>query len=209
MEYLVNGITNHDEGGLFVSFEQREEDLIEQAEQFGWSVSALQRRNMLHLLCISPSKIKSSVLNEIKKIVNKNNVKRLVIDSLSTLLACAPILDSFSKIALTDLVDDRTILSPPIIGQYVQNRFLYYFIDELRELRNCTSLLISEASDQTEVIGEYVCDGHVQFFFESSRGGSPLNILVKKMRKTNNDKSIHPFQIGKKGIEVEAIISRF
>ena len=50
MEYLVNGINKYNENGLYVTFEQRAEDLKKQASQFGWNLEELEKKGKLIIL---------------------------------------------------------------------------------------------------------------------------------------------------------------
>lgn len=209
MQYLVNGAKKHDEKGLFVSFEQREEQLRSQASQFGWDLLALEKSKKLELMYIPVKKIKKNTINKIKNYVKKNKVKRLVLDSLSTLMINAPIYSNLSDMSLVDAMSNKTFYSPPIVGEQVVNKFLYEFIDELRDL-DCTTILIAEAGqpDKTTgevVLGEYACDGVVKINFESLGGEFSRSMIIRKMRETNNNDDVHPVEIDKKGFVVHKL----
>ncbi len=203
MQYLINGASKG-ERVLYVSFEQPPEALRTQAAQFGWNLATLEKKGLLTLMCVPAAKITKDTIDNIAAAVKKGKIKRVVLDSLSTLVINAPIYNSLKDVVLTDLLQETTVFSPPIIGEYVVNKFLYGFIDQLRALEGCTSLLISEVTDG-EVLGEYVCDGVVQISFESLGGDFSRSLIVRKMRATKNDEDVHPVEIGKKGIVVHTI----
>ncbi|MFA5856970.1 MAG: ATPase domain-containing protein [Candidatus Pacearchaeota archaeon] len=204
LQYLINGATQFNEKGLYVTFEQRASDLRKQAKQFGWDIEDLEYKGMIHIISLPVEKITTKTIQEIQKIVKRDNIKRLIIDSLSTLIINAPIYTPQSEISMKDVVGENIVFSPAIIGDYIVKRFVYGFIEQLRSL-NTTNLLISEASQSDEYItrdglSEFVCDGVVLLKLEPLKGEFSRSLKVLKMRATKNNIGIHPVEIEKKGI---------
>lgn len=209
MQYLINGVTQFNENGLYVTFEQRKEDLFKQAKRFGWDLEGLEKKGKLKIIAMPVEEITKDTMKDIQKIVKANNIKRLVVDSLSTLVINAPIYTTPNELAVQDVVGGNIVFSPPIIGDYIVKRFVYGFIESLRDL-NCTSLLISEASQNGEYISrdtlsEFACDGIVLISFESMGGAYSRSLIVRKMRSTKNNEDVHPVEISQKGIIVHKI----
>jgi KaiC/GvpD/RAD55 family RecA-like ATPase len=209
LQYLINGATKFNEKGLYVSFEQRKDALQVQALEFGWNLDDLEKAGNLKIMSIPVEKITQKTIKQIQDIVKKEGIKRLVIDSLSTLVVNAPIYTTPSELSVKDVVGENIIFSPPIIGDYIVKRFVYDFIEQLRGL-NCTNLLISEASQNGDYItrdtlSEFVCDGIVLITFESMGGAYSRSLTVRKMRSTKNDEDVHPVEISDKGIIVHKI----
>lgn len=209
LQFLVAGAQENNEKGLYVTFEQRAGALREQAQQFGWDLSSLEKQGLLQIISLPLEKITEKTIKDIQLVVKKKGIKRLVIDSLSTLVVNAPIYTTPSELAVKDVMGENIIFSPPIIGDYIVKRFIYSFIEQLRVL-NCTSLLISEASQSGEYISrdtlsEFVCDGVVLITFESLGGAYSRSLIVRKMRETKNDEDVHPVEISDKGIVVHKI----
>ncbi|MEI6732003.1 MAG: ATPase domain-containing protein [archaeon] len=206
MQYLLNGAKHYGEEGLYVTFEQKSNAIVNQAAQFGWDLHNLQKKGKLHIMSIPVRNITKNTIHEIKSFVKEKRIKRLVVDSLSTIIVNAPIYQATSDLAIKQILDEHTILSPPIVGDYVIRRFIYEFIEDLREL-GCTSLLISEAAHGTDPISrdtlsEFACDGIVALSFTSVKKDFPKSIIVRKMRQTRNDERAHPLEIDGKGIIV-------
>lgn len=209
MQFLYNGVSKYNEKGLFITFEQREEQLRSQAAQFNWDLREYEKKKSLTLKHIPIAKIKKNTINQIRKEVKDKKIKRLVIDSLSTLMINAPIYSSISDISLVDVMSNQTFYSPPIVGEQITNKFLFHFMDQLRDL-DCTTILIAEAqqSDKASnevVLGEYACDGVVKINFESLGGEFSRSMVVRKMRETKNDDDVHPVEVGKKGVVVHQL----
>jgi KaiC/GvpD/RAD55 family RecA-like ATPase len=209
MQYLINGVQKYNEKVLYVTFEQRAEALKSQGIQFGWDLEALEKTGKLKIMSISIDKLSKETIKEIQNLVKKEGIKRLVIDSLSTLVINAPIYTTPSEMAVEDVVGSNIVFSPPVIGDYVVKKFVYSFIEQLRNLE-CTTLLISEASQDGEYISrdtlsEFVCDGVVLITFESMGGAYSRSLTVRKMRQTKNDEDVHPVEIGEKGMVIHKI----
>ncbi len=210
MEFLYNGAVKYKEKGLFVSFEQEEQNIINSVRLFGWDMDSLIKKKMMHIMSIPAEEIKSSTAKEIMDFCKKNNIKRLVIDSLTTLSANAPIYTETKDVAVKDLINENTFFSPPIIGDAITRRFIYRFINMLRKIKGITSILISEASEKSEYlskdgISEFVCDGVILVNFDTMGGDFSRQLIVRKMRDTKNDEDLHPLAITNKGIDVKKI----
>ena len=139
----------------------------------------------------------------------KEKIHRLVIDSISTLAINAPIYTFMTDTALIDISNGRSFFSPPIVGDFIVKRFIYSFIDDLRNVDHCTTIMISESPEKGEylsrdTISEFVCDGIIHIVFESMGGEFSRSLLVRKMRHTKNDEDIHPLEINNKGLVVHS-----
>lgn len=193
LQFLYNGATRFNENGLYVSFEEREQSLKSQALQFGWDFGRLEKSNKARIVSIPANGIKEATAFEIISMAKKNSVKRLVIDSLSTLSINTP--TTYSKV--TDLTEISI------------KRFMYTFINDLRDAgSDVTTLLISQTADgqlSRDTVSEFICDGIVLIKYESIGGEYSRNLSVRKMRETDNDEDIHPLEIGKNGIVVHSL----
>lgn len=209
LEFIYKGAIAG-EKGLYVTFEETENDILNQAEQFSWDFKELKKKNMAEILAIPARKITPETGNEIIEKCKKEGIKRLVIDSLSTLSVNAPIYTSTKNIAVKDVMADNVVFSPPIIGDFVVKRFIYNFIDDLKQLPETTKILISEISQDGETmsrdtLSEFLCDGVIIVTFESLGGEYSRSLLIRKMRQTKNDEDIHPLEISKKGLIVHTL----
>jgi circadian clock protein KaiC len=208
-EFLIHGAKDYNEKGLYVTFEQRGEAVEEQVKQFGWNIEELEKKGIIKIMSVPATNIKKSIIQDIKEMIKKEGIKRLVIDSLSTLVVNAPIYVEPNELAVQDVVGQNIVFSPPIIGDYVVKRFIYDFIDSLREL-DCTTLLITEAANGGEyltrdTLSEFVCDGVVLITFESLGGNYSRSLTVRKMRHTKNNEDVHPVEMSSKGIVIHKI----
>ncbi len=209
LEYLHNGAQKYKEKSMYITFEQSLSDVREQASKIGLDLARLEKNGMLTLMHIPISAVETHTIDEIKKEVKKRKIKRLVVDSISTLAVNAPVYTPIKDLALRDIMNYKAFFSPPVLGDFVVKRFIYGFISDLKEL-GCTTLVTSEAPEKGEFlsrdgVSEFIADGVLMLTFESLGGEYSRSLLVRKMRGTKNDDDIHPFEISKKGIVVHNI----
>jgi circadian clock protein KaiC len=210
LEYLYNGVTKFKEKGLYVTFEETKEQIFLQGKQFGWDLEKIEKSGMLKIISKPAREIDKKTSLMIIDICRKEKIKRLVIDSLSTLSINAPIFSVAENLSISEVVNQNTFFSPPVVGDLMVKRFVYNFIDDLRTLDDTTTLLISENSIHADflsrdTISEFLCDGVIVVTFESLGGAYSRSLLVRKMRATKNDEDIHPLEISKNGLIVHSI----
>ncbi len=210
LEYAYRGAKEFNEKSLYVTFEQRREELVEQASQFGWDLGEIEHSGMLKIVSIPARDLNYKTSAGIVKMSIDEGFKRVVIDSLSTLTINAPIYSDQEANTVKDVVGDKMFFSPPIIGDTLTKRFIYNFIDDIKRADHITTLLVGEAPDKGDFISrdsisEFICDGVILVTFESMGGEFSRSLIVRKMRNTKNDEDIHPLEIGHAGMVVHNI----
>jgi len=95
-QYLVNGITQYNEGGVFVTFEETPKDIRRNVKSFGWDLEKFENERKLAIVDVSPDIGQpaietgnydfSGLLVRIEHAIKKINAKRVCIDSISALL---------------------------------------------------------------------------------------------------------------------------
>jgi len=209
MEFIYNGATKFNEKGLYVSFEERAEEIKTQAKQFGWDFDNLEKEKKIRVMAISVQDINTQTASDIIETCKREKIKRVVIDSISTLSINAPIYATHKELTMKDVLKEDVFFSPPIMGDAIVKRFIYTFIDDLKELPETTKLLVSESTESgafpENALAEFLADGVIHVSFESMGGAYSRSLLVRKMRQTKNDEDIHPVEIGKEGIIVHSL----
>src|SRR3989338_855073 len=118
MQFLVEGITEHDEAGIYLSFEEQEDKLIKNFEKFNWNIRGMIEKRKLAILYYSPEQVEKVLETGggiVRDLIESMNAKRLVIDSLAafTLLfesemekrkSVLKLIDTSSKWGVTTLV---------------------------------------------------------------------------------------------------------
>lgn len=182
-QYIYQGAAQYNEPGIFITLEEGTTNIWWNMKNFRWNISKMQQENLIKIYRVGMFNPKDFAMEfdheigKIKDMVHEIGAKRLVLDSTTA------------------------------FGMFMSNdaeiRYnLFKLINEMKKL-NCTSLLLAETEggrDQFSRFGveEFVVDGVIAlYFFPPVR-----SIFIKKMRGTNHDKRIHPFEIGQNGIEI-------
>ena len=85
-QFLVEGIREHNENGIYISFEEQEEKIIKNFEKFDWDLRKLVEQKKLSILYYSPEQVEKVLETGggiIRDVIDSMNAKRLVIDSLT------------------------------------------------------------------------------------------------------------------------------
>jgi circadian clock protein KaiC len=183
LEFLLEGIKNG-ETVLYITFEEKKLEFYSHMKKFGWNLEELEKQNKFIFLEYSPEKVKM-MLDEgggaIESTVLKYNIKRMVIDSIS----------SFSL-----LFDDP-------LSKRQANLGLFDIIDKW----DCTTLLtvqhnpIKEKSEDLTSV-DFEADSVIYLYFVKMKNKRQRFIEVVKMRGTDHSKETHIFEIAKSGIKI-------
>lgn len=184
IQYLYNGVRESDEQGIYLSFEENDDDIRQAAESIGFTEWAdyveggdikiydkqvLLRENDF-----------SSTLDTLLDDLQGSDYERLVMDSLTM----------FQLFFETEK-EKRT--------------YLLQFSDILKQ-NGFTSLLISETGamfPDTEVTLEnFMTDGNIYLFQTPTESGVNRYIWIAKMRKQDIKNDIFPMDISEGGITV-------
>jgi len=186
LQFLWNGISKSKEDGIYISLEESEESLMEDAKPFGWDFYNA-RKSKCKFLYIPPYNIRDFESVLVEKI-SKTKSKRVVIDSISSL-----------GMALED--------------DFERKKSIYRLVEQLKKL-NCVAILTSEIPSGTSIsaegmgrlsrfgIEEFACDSVIIFHYAGLGGLSDRAIQIVKMRRTKHARSPLPMEIGKNGIKI-------
>jgi KaiC/GvpD/RAD55 family RecA-like ATPase len=194
IQFLVYGTVASDDRVLYVSLEEKKEDLYREMLQFGWDLTKLEAERKFfffdatQLLRASPaqpgrlpwfgrSETPHSLLELIESQIKQVRPSRIVIDPISSI-----------AFELPDLVDRREALLKlmNVLGASGANSILN------AELRPA-------GMSHDVQMEEHLAHGVV--VLDSPKKG-PRSLFVEKMRETTIDLNPRPYQIGQKGIVV-------
>ncbi|MBS3068121.1 hypothetical protein J4450_05435 [Candidatus Micrarchaeota archaeon] len=182
MQFVYSGAKTYSEPGVYITLEQKPEDVIKVMKNFGWDVDNLLKNKKL--IVTKPKKDSYEALKEcIFSSINEIKAKRLVVDSLV-------LLGMYFK----DEIENRKGI-----------RDLHLYIREL----NCTTLAVSDIKERSELysvsgLSEFIVDGVVvlRIISKETGGGHTRALFVRKMRGTDHSLDIFPMKIGNTGVEV-------
>ncbi|MCJ7450240.1 MAG: hypothetical protein MUP58_00695 [Candidatus Nanohaloarchaeota archaeon QJJ-9] len=182
IEFLYHGAKEMNQNGLYISFEEGKEQIIDNLP-FNWDLESLIGEGKIQIVKYDPYQYEN-IIDLIRSSVKENNAERVVIDSLT---------------ALNLYVDDTKDVRKMILDMN----------EQLRKL-SCTTLYTGEikTGHPEEIsrygVEEFIADGVIKLAL--SKQGSELSnqLLVRKMRGTDHDKKIHPFKFENDGLKVYA-----
>ena len=184
IQFLHAGVTDHGERGIYVSFEEDEEDILAAAESIG--------------------------LHEFVELVEEGEIK--IYDKSEMLregdfnAALDTLLEDFADPSFDRFVlDSLTMFQLFFDDETEQRTYLLKFSDILKR-NGLTSLLINEQGavfPETEIgLENFLTDGNIYFIQTPTDSGVNRYVWVSKMRKKDIDTDIFPMEIGEGGISV-------
>ncbi len=204
LQYLVNGAKSGD-NGLYVSFEESKEKIIEHGKQFGWDISGLEKSGKLVIYSVETDDM-GEILESIKKKVIELKIKRVVLDSLTTMMEHGVIYRSQVSKEMGKMFSNASGMNFPSDASEVTRKDVYFIVGQINKL-GTTSILISEVAEKSnylsrDTVSEFAVDGVIMLEVNAV-GGSPERLLsVKKMRGTPVDLKMSIMEFTKDGIEV-------
>jgi circadian clock protein KaiC len=190
MQFIYNGIVDHDEPGLIITFEEFPQQYYHDALQFGWDLKKLETKGQLKIVFSDPE----TTLKEFENIdgtfiaiIEKMKIKRVLVDSVTHFESLS--LDEFH---LRDI--ERK------------------FINALKR-ENVTSVLLREndslMGQMSRVTSKipFIVDSYFLMRYVEIDSTIQKAFLILKMRGSDHQKDIRCFKIGPHGIEVESKFS--
>lgn len=189
--YLYHGARAQDEKGIYLSFEENEEDIEQAAISIGFDdwpalveagdISVFDKRALLR------ENDFSSTLDRILDDLQESEYERLVMDTL-------------------------TMFQMFFETENEKRRYLLKFSDILKA-NGFTSLLISEQGavfPDTEIgLENFLTDGNIYLFQMPTDSGVNRYIWIAKMRRQNIQNDIFPMEIVQGGIRVHEAAAGF
>ncbi|MDG5775538.1 ATPase domain-containing protein [Haloarculaceae archaeon H-GB2-1] len=191
LQYLYNGVEQFDEKGIYLSFEENEDDLREAAESIGFDNWADHVEN---------GDIK---VYDKRKLLRENDFS----SSLEILL------DDFEDEQYDRLVlDSLTMFELFFDDEREKRTYLLKFTDILKE-NELTSLMTNEQGavfPDTDIgLENYLTDGNIYLIQTPTDSGVNRYVWVAKMRKQNIETDIFPMEIAEGGLRIHQNASAF
>ena len=204
MQFLKNGVDQYGENGIYITLEEKAEDMIRNFGNYGWDLSKIKILSMIpekasiaqetkyvsvgaragdgNNVELSPKKFSVDLIADlIKEHVQKSDAKRIVVDSLAAL--SAQLEESFS-------------IRQEILG-------LSNLLGEL----GCTSLLLTEMPEGQAGISrygieEFVAQGVIALYNIRKGSERARGLEILKMRGTKHSQKICMMELASDGFQV-------
>jgi KaiC/GvpD/RAD55 family RecA-like ATPase len=191
LQYIYNGVEQFGEKGIFLSFEENEQDLREAAESIGFE-------NWQHHVDNGDITVYD------KRVLLKENdfesSLSLLLDDLDN--------DKYSRLVL----DSLTMFQLFFETEREKREYLLKFTDILAE-NDLTTLMTNEQGTvfpETDIgLENFLTDGNIFLLQTPTDSGVNRYLWVAKMRKQNIDTDIFPLEINTGGLTVHKNASAF
>lgn len=213
LQYILNGAIQS-EPGIYVTFEQSEKELIENARKVGFDMKPLIKSGKLKIIFLNLGTYEKGMvdsedlMNYVSDEVKKIKAKRLVIDSISSVINVFMLSNVCGK-AESDVIEiGDTKVMPLVIDEKPVIRNIVWSTIRGLKATGCTCLATSELVEgqngySRDNISEFQSDGII--LLHSVEGEESFRTLnVPKMRQTNQKQGIYSFKITNKGIVVKS-----
>lgn len=191
MQYLVNGVKEYGEPGVFVTFERDTDVITTEMRRFGWHLKTFQNEGNLKMIGGPLDKIiglgeeseaePEDLLGEMVEVVDEMDAERLSIDGLGQFSLLFP-----------DELSYRAGLAS--LGR------------SLSEL-GCTSIATIEKSSKEDQSGkaarDYVSDGLITMNWATVNSERKRALEIKKIRGSKHSTRLNYFDITESGIEIK------
>jgi circadian clock protein KaiC len=187
MQFIYNGITQFNEPGLIMTFEEFPQQYYHDAEAFGWNLRQLEQTDKLRVIMTSPEVGKAdleSVGGRLEAMTREIGAKRILVDSLS----------HFER-----LTDDPAEL----------RSILFSFVNSLKR-EGLTSILTREShtflgeNESWEEDAAFIVDSYILLRYVEIESAIRKALLVLKLRGSDHAKDIRQFEVTPTGIEVRS-----
>ena len=179
LQYLYYGVVKHDEIGVFISLEEKPEELMETASIFGWNLEEQVRKGKIIIQTVELYDF-DKLRDSIEDLVAKHKAVRLVIDPGVI----------FHLYFEKELDARKRILS----------------LGKMLKKLNVTTIITNESSTGQHAglygLEEYVADGVVLLYHTRVENRFVRSIGILKMRDTKISDKLRPVRITAQGIEV-------
>jgi circadian clock protein KaiC len=181
MQFILQG-SKKGEKGLFLAFEESPEQLLRNANSFGWAWKKYLDKGTIRLISSYPEDYPpEAYLKLIQDIVIKEEPKRFVLDSLSGL----------ERVYSVDKFREFVVGLNAFLKNYGVTTYLTNTTKSLLEIKSITETALSTLTDNIIILKYLELGGEMR---------RVINLL--KARGSDHDKGIREFIIGEKGTVV-------
>lgn len=191
--FLINGARDENEPGVFVTFEERPRDIVENVKSLGFGLDDLIQKKKVHIehIAIDPSELAEvgdydleALFLRLELAVEEIGAKRIVLDTIESLFSA--------------------FQNPAILRAEIRRLF-----DWLKE-KELTAVITGERGDGSltrQGLEEYVSDCVILLDHRVNNQVSTRRLRIVKYRGTAHGTNEYPFLIGEDGFSVLPVSS--
>lgn len=181
-QFLMEGL-KHGETCMFITLEERPDDIINDVKRFGWDMQKYVDDKKLYLEFQDPFQI-TDITSPLLDKIQQHKINRVAIDSTA-------VFELYYK-------------EPAEIRKQ-----LFKLLTGLKGI-GVTSLLTSELPEEYKTLGkfgveEFVVDGVIVLHYLGIGESAYSSLQIRKMRRTKHEKDVYPMEITDDGIVVKKL----
>ena len=184
LQFLLAGVRDYGENGVFVTFEESPADLMENVRSFGWDLEGLREARKIEVVDVTPEPGEeiiaagpydlTALLARIENAIRSVNAKRVILDAIGALF-------------------------PQLTDAYTVRRELHRIAAGLR-LMGVTTLVTMERTDDEGGVGrfgveEFVADNVIVLRNRLENEKRRRTVEILKFRGATHHKGEYPFTI--------------
>ena len=201
-QFLYKGMTDHNENGILVSFDESKKHFYSEMEQFGWNFKQEEAERKFAFIDATRISRVAILKEEIYQEESKSlRGKRLSIDKLLEDLQGA-VQSVHAKRVVVDTLAALFYRFPDPVERRTAVVDLIEALSDLGISTIITTELGHLGLERSALEEEYLVHGVIMMQTLFSGGTTTRSIQVEKMRGTKANASLVPYSIGKNGIEV-------
>ncbi|RME99923.1 MAG: ATPase [Chloroflexi bacterium] len=186
MQFIYNGIVQHNEPGLIITFEEFPKQYYHDAANFGWDLVDLEKKGLLKVIMTSPEVSRQGVQSVgglISEYIHSMGARRIVVDSIT----------HFARLT-QDPIQLRS-LEFDFINALKREQLTCLFTRE-------SPVLMGEATEDSGI--GFIVDSYLVMRYVEIESAIKKALFVLKMRGSNHAKDIRQYNITATGIEVQS-----
>ncbi|MCH7850841.1 MAG: hypothetical protein IH845_04325 [Nanoarchaeota archaeon] len=190
LQFLWNGASMFGENGLYCSFEPDIIETLNDAIAHGWDFSKYSSEGKIKFMRFAPQTSIEELKSELKRIISRNNIKRICFDPVSVLAlhlsepgkirnTIFELSTLMKRLRVTTVYADETLEGDGMhtpTGEWTKTDILRFLSDSVTIFHEAAIATGSDGADRA--------------------------IRIVKMRRTNHIRTPVPMRIGTKGVEI-------
>ncbi len=196
-QFIYNGAAEYGEPGVFVTLEERAQDLRRETRTFGWDLKKYEEEGLIAIIdgVSSTVGLPSEEKFVLEDRLNVENFLRYIYRVVKAINAKRLVIDSVPSIAFR-------------LKEEAQIREVLLKLNTILLEMGVTSILTTEAPDPKAGkisrygIEEYISRGLILLDFRERDVELKRYLLIRKMRETKHSMRKYPFEITNRGIVV-------
>ncbi len=206
MQYLKNGIDQYGENGIYITLEERAQDMVRNYANYGWDLSNVRIISLIAQKMSLEEDVKYITAGEVMQGEPASSIQ-LVPKRFSVDLVRETIQDHVEELDAKRLVVDSLAALQVQIGDEFEIRQEILGLSGLLGKLGCTSLLLTEMPEgQTGVsrygIEEFICQGVIALYNIRKGSERARGLEILKMRGTKHSQKICMMELAAEGFQV-------